>query len=283
MTHTIETVSIFTNSKPAIELLAYDNDSKQDKQPLLFIHGVTMGAYYFEENFLPFFADKGYDVYAMNWRGHGNSEERETLKQTSLMDYYSDVEKTVAFIKERNGLTPILIGHSTGGLFTQLYISKHPATAAIMIGVGDGEKSVQNLVQWLSTSYPNQVQAFFGSGNSDHLMTNEGVQFDIMFTEENAPANAMQALKKMTTQKASDVLFADYTTYKTPAPAANTKVFLISGDQDPVGSLDAVKTAAAFYKGEYHIVHNHKHDLMLSNGWQETAEEIAKFLSVNHL
>jgi pimeloyl-ACP methyl ester carboxylesterase len=60
------------------------------------------------------------------------------------------------------------------------------------------------------------------------------------------------------------------------------KVLIITGAHDPIGTVASVKTLASFYKGEYHVVSDHKHDLTLSSGWKETAEEIAKFLALAH-
>ena len=276
-----ETKKIFTETSPKIELAVDENSFEADRQPLLFIHAVTMGSYEFEENFMPYFSEKDYAVFAMNWRGHGNSEGRETLKTHSLFDYYEDVDAAVEFIKEKTGKEPILIGHSTGGLLTQIYLSRHSAKVAVLIGVGDAEKSVQGLVGFLSGAFPDETQKYFGSGDSDILMTNAEIQHAIMFEDETAPPNFSEIIDKMTAQKASDVLFQDYTTFQTSDAIGNPKVFIISGDGDPIGNLDAVKTIAERYKGEYHIVHNHRHELMLSQGWRETAEEIEKFLSLS--
>ncbi len=46
--------------------------------PILFVHGAFHGAWAWEEYFLPYFADKGYEVHALNWRGHGKKRRART-------------------------------------------------------------------------------------------------------------------------------------------------------------------------------------------------------------
>eukprot|EP00955_Chlamydomonas_euryale_P040753 351801-Chlamydomonas_euryale.AAC.16 len=43
------------------------------RPPLLFLHGSYHGAWCWQENFLPFFADVGYNAYALSFRGQGES------------------------------------------------------------------------------------------------------------------------------------------------------------------------------------------------------------------
>jgi pimeloyl-ACP methyl ester carboxylesterase len=272
----IEISTLFTTASPKIALAAIE---QPDAQPLLFIHAVTMGSYEFEEHFLPYFAQNGYAAYAMNWRGHGASEGKADFKSHGLLDYYQDLENVVHFIKEKTGKAPILIGHSTGGILTQIYISRHPVSKAVFLGIGTGELSVQGLIGFLATHFPEKLQQYGQSGNSDVLMKDRDVEYALMFTEENRPANYEFIIDRMVAQAASDKLFMDYNSYKTAPAMGSPKVLSITGDQDPIGTIEAVAASTALYKGTYHVVKNHRHDLTLSHGWKEVAEKINTFLS----
>ena len=266
---------IFTESSPKIEIAAIEQNAAQ---PLLFIHAVTMGSYEFEQHFLPFFSKKGFAVYAMNWRGHGQSEGREDFKSHGLMDYYTDLEHVVTFIKERTGKEPILVGHSTGGVLTQIYLSKHPVSKVVFLGIGIGELSIQGLMGFLAGRFPEKLAAYSQSGNSDILMKDRTLEYELMFTDESRPDDYESIIDKMVAQSASDQLFFDYSTFKTPAALGNPQVLAITGDQDPVGTVESVKALATFYNGTYHIVENHRHDLTLSKGWTEVTDKIYQFL-----
>ena len=95
--------------------------------PLLFLHG-AFGDHSSFENFVRYFSDEGYDCYALSRRGrHGVSPK--DLSGVSVEDYYQDVEKMVAAIKEK----PILLGHSLGGLLTLRIAEDRKCSAAVLL------------------------------------------------------------------------------------------------------------------------------------------------------
>ena len=97
--------------------------------PVLFIHGAFHGAWCWTEHFLPYFAEHGYTSHALSLRGHGDSEGRERLRRTRIADYVADVEQVVGELPQ----TPILVGHSMGGLIVQKYLEKHLAPAGVLL------------------------------------------------------------------------------------------------------------------------------------------------------
>lgn len=97
--------------------------------PLLFVHGAYSSARLWAPYFLPFFADAGYDAYALSLRGHGASEGRELLAQTRLRDYVADVVQVCCELDE----WPVLIGHSMGGMVVQKVLNDHPIPAAVLM------------------------------------------------------------------------------------------------------------------------------------------------------
>ncbi|MCA9946237.1 MAG: alpha/beta fold hydrolase, partial [Anaerolineales bacterium] len=66
-----------------LELLVHEPTQKAKNTPLLFIHGAWHGAWCWEEHFLPYFAERGYAVYAPSLRGHGQSSGQERLRWSS--------------------------------------------------------------------------------------------------------------------------------------------------------------------------------------------------------
>ena len=56
-----------------LEVIERKPRRESDKAPLLFVHGAWHGAWCWDENFLDFFAEKGYRAVALSLRGHGNS------------------------------------------------------------------------------------------------------------------------------------------------------------------------------------------------------------------
>jgi len=69
-----------------LELLRSGDDSSEHA-PILFLHGAFAGAWCWAEQFMPYFAERGLDCYAVSLRGHGGSAGRERLTWHSLGDY----------------------------------------------------------------------------------------------------------------------------------------------------------------------------------------------------
>jgi pimeloyl-ACP methyl ester carboxylesterase len=96
---------------------------------LIFIHGSFHGAWCWEKYFLPFFAQHGYDCYALSLRGQGNSD-RGNLKVAGTLDSHAaDVSSFLSSIllqpssssSSSSTCPPVLIGHSFGGLLVAKY------------------------------------------------------------------------------------------------------------------------------------------------------------------
>lgn len=97
--------------------------------PLLFVHGAFAGAWVWGDNFLPWFAQRGYRAYAVSLRGHGESEGQGRLDHLGIADYVDDVIEAVTWLEE----APILVGHSMGGYVVQKYIERHRVPAAVLL------------------------------------------------------------------------------------------------------------------------------------------------------
>ena len=91
------------------------------KGQVVLIHGACMGAWCWSDNFQPWFAEAGYDVYAISLRNHAGSEKKGTLRFKSVSEYVEDLQQIVETLPG-----PVyLIGHSMGGFIIQHYLSKN--------------------------------------------------------------------------------------------------------------------------------------------------------------
>ncbi len=111
------------------ELIKKEPSNNPHETPILFVHGAWHTAWYWEENFLPYFAENGYISYALSLRGHGKSEGKKKLRWTSLNDFADDVAHVVDII----GKEPVIIGHSMGGAITQKYLENRNVPGAVLI------------------------------------------------------------------------------------------------------------------------------------------------------
>ena len=95
------------------------------RAPLVFVHGAYVGAWCWAEHFLPWFAGRGYPVYALSLRGHGGSGGRDQLHGFGLADFAEDLASAVRGLER----APVLIGHSMGALVVQKYLERNPGAA----------------------------------------------------------------------------------------------------------------------------------------------------------
>ncbi|MEL6135041.1 MAG: alpha/beta fold hydrolase, partial [Bacteroidota bacterium] len=100
--------------------------SASDAPPIVLVHGAYNGAQIWEHNFLPFFAEKGYTVYAINLKRPEDKNDIRTLFRYKLDDYVDRLATLVDSLDQ----PPILVGHSMGGLVVQSYLSRHPQAAS---------------------------------------------------------------------------------------------------------------------------------------------------------
>jgi alpha-beta hydrolase superfamily lysophospholipase len=112
-----------------LEIISREQAGPARPHPLLFVHGLWVGAWCWQEHFLEHFAARGYAVHALNLRGHGGSEGRERLRWTRLAEYVDDLAQAVAQLPS----PPVLIGHSNGGLVVQKYLETYTAPAAVLL------------------------------------------------------------------------------------------------------------------------------------------------------
>eukprot|EP00879_Flechtneria_rotunda_P028288 GHRR01030387.1.p1 GENE.GHRR01030387.1~~GHRR01030387.1.p1 ORF type:complete len:188 (+),score=34.33 GHRR01030387.1:53-616(+) len=85
------------------------------KPPLLFVHGSYHAAWCWQENFQPFFADAGYDSWAISLRGQGNSDRVQSAVAGTLDSHAQDLAEVVQQMADQ----PVMVAHSFGGLIAQ--------------------------------------------------------------------------------------------------------------------------------------------------------------------
>jgi non-heme chloroperoxidase len=95
--------------------------------PVLFVHGYFAQASVWRE-WLERFAARGIPAYALNLRGRAGSRTDVKLGAVSIADFARDVEQVARHLGN-----PAIVGHSMGGLVTQLAASHGVARAAVLI------------------------------------------------------------------------------------------------------------------------------------------------------
>jgi pimeloyl-ACP methyl ester carboxylesterase len=110
---------------PTIHVSSFINGL--DRPPIVLVHGAANSSLVW----LPWIralSERGWDVHALDLRGHGASEPVE-LSEVSMSHYVEDLTRVVAGLDR----APILFGWSMGGLIVQMYASTRPRLPAAVL------------------------------------------------------------------------------------------------------------------------------------------------------
>ena len=110
--------------------------SQAARKPIVLIHGMWMTPHSWEK-WLARYSEHGYDAIAPGWPGVDRApaelrEDPSALKGLGLgriVDHYGGIVRGLA-------QPPIIIGHSFGGLFTQLLLDRGLGAAGVALGTG---------------------------------------------------------------------------------------------------------------------------------------------------
>ena len=254
-----------------LEVISREPKEKRFETPLLFVHGTGHGAWCWDENFLPFFAKKGFSAHAVSLRGHGASEGGEKLKWTSVSDYVADVFQ----IASQMPTAPVVIGHSLGGLVIAKYLEKHAAPAGILFA-------------------PSPSEGMFWSGlklqmRNPLLFARVALKQDyaVMF------ATPERAKKFLFSADASDAKVAGYAArfgkesyraalemiWNLPKPdKIKTPLLVVGAENDALIPARKIEKTARAFNAECRIFPRMAHDLMLEEDWRTVAGFMKKWL-----
>ncbi|MGF7173700.1 alpha/beta hydrolase [Azospirillum doebereinerae] len=112
-----------------LEIISHRPAGPAKPTPLLFVHGAFSAAWIWDAKFLPWFAERGWEVHAVSLRGHGGSEGTDRLHSFGIADYVEDVLEAAG----RCSAPPVLIGHSMGGLVVQRALRRRRFPAAVLM------------------------------------------------------------------------------------------------------------------------------------------------------
>lgn len=256
-----------------LEIISREPTERRFDTPLLFVHGTGHGAWCWEENFLPFFADRGFNCHALSLRGHGKSEGRDKLKWTSIADYVSDVRQAVSEMER----LPVVIGHSLGGLVVQKYLEQYDAPAAVLVAPSPSEGmflsglKIQLTNPWLMVkvalkqdyavmfSTPKLARRFLFSEDVDAAQIET---YSSRFGSESYRA----ALEMI---------------YNLPRPGRiNAPMLVVGAENDALIAPAKIEKTARAFSAECKIFPGMAHDIMLEPRWHDAAEFIADWLAI---
>lgn len=235
-------------------------------RPFLFVHGALHGAWCWRDNFLPWFAERGRDAWAVELRGHGESVDHRVLLRSRLRDFVDDVAAAVA---EIGAPAPVLVGHSMGGMLVQKYLERRMAPAAVLFGSAPPSGVLRPTLRGVVRHLPAAARGV-ATRHLGRLVGTPRLARDLLFCDDTPQEVVDAACRRLGDE--SPLAFLDMTVLDLPDPRrVFTPVTVVGARDDGLLSRREVEATAAAYHTRPVFVPG-GHDLMLDVGWQEAAE-----------
>jgi len=264
--------------------------------PLLFVHGACCGAWVWDEHFLPYFAAQGYAAHALSLRGHGNSEQPKALHLTGLDAYVEDLDSAVRQLGE----SPVLVGHSLGGVVVQKWLKRNRAAGAVLMGAGPPHGMLPSaLTMWFRDPVlvlELALSQAFGPASmrakatrkllfSEAVPVHKANRHQARWTAESLRVGLEIFLPRFPRRDGSGALRSaphpadpHRRLSSRPGGAGAMPVLVLGAEKDFFVSPTMVEATARVYGTRAHIIPNMAHAMMLEPRWQLAADHILAWL-----
>jgi pimeloyl-ACP methyl ester carboxylesterase len=257
-----------------LEVLTQEPEPDAGSTPVLFVHAMFHGAWCWEEHFLPYFAQHGYVAHAVSLRGHGGSEGRERLRWNSVADYVDDMSQVVNQLPT----TPVLVGHSMGGLFIQKYLQSHKAPAAVLLA----SVSPKGLLPATLRCFHLHPLAFMKANLtlSTYPVVGTPERYRELFFSSDIPGERL-ATYFARVQEESYRAYVEMILMglRPPGPIIDTPLLVLGAANDAAISPGEIEATARWHNTQAELFPHMAHATMLESGWQAVADRILGWLA----
>jgi non-heme chloroperoxidase len=261
------------------------------KRTIVFIHGLWVHASSWQP-WMEFFNENGYDTLNPAWPGDSPTVDEsrahpQPIANRGVVEVADSYAKVIASLPE----LPIVIGHSFGGLITQVILGRGIAAAGIAIDPAPIKGVWQLPLSALKASLPVLGNPF----NLKKAISLTFDQFRYGFANAVPEQEARELYAKWMIPAPARPLFQAATA--TLNPWSETKVntanktrgpLLITGGENdhiapPILGKASVKKYSPSVVTEYKLFEDRGHSLIVDHGWREVAEYSLTWLKKNGL
>lgn len=255
---------------PTLEILSRPPTGPAKPVPLLFVHGAFCAAWIWEEHFLPWFAERGWEASAVSLRGHGGSEGRDRLDCFGIADFVEDALAAA----DRCSAPPVLIGHSMGGMVVQRALRERRFPGAVLMASAPPHGLLESTLglAWRAPFVFQQMGMLMAFGAN--AIAPEAVR-RAMFSDR-MPVEEARRFEPLLQEESRRVLMdiGGWIPFP-PTPDRNIPVAVLGAEEDLLFPPDQVRATARAFHTEPVFFPGRGHAMMLEPGWEEVATLIA--------
>jgi len=248
--------------------VAVERPSAPDsKPPVLLVHGMFAGAWMWEP-YQSLLARHGYESHALNLRGHHDSRPVTDIGRVSLAEFVDDALEVARTLR-----SPIVVGHSMGGLIAQKVAEQGACRALVLIGSAPPRwipalsgVLLRHLVKYLKELFLMQP-LFPGRDAADALMFNRTPR-----------AQADDEYARLVPESGRAGLELSFGAHAVHAPRITAPVLVVLGREDRFVVPRISRAIARKYRADLRQYDNFAHHIINEPGWEAPAAEIVEWL-----
>jgi pimeloyl-ACP methyl ester carboxylesterase len=255
-----------------LEVVSEKTKKKIHHTPILFAHGAWHGAWCYQKYFMPYFAQQGFDTYALNYRDHAGSE-KTGMRTNRIKDYVADLGQVIDKLPGK----PILVAHSMGGHVAQKYLEEQQLPATVLLApvptVG-----VWWIMQYMLTRHP---LAFLKANLTLSLypvVNTPALSKELFFSPNIPEAEFQEYFSKI--QDESYFAFWDMLCLNLPHPkrVKGTPILVLGAEHDGIFPRVQEERTARAYNSTAEFFPGMAHDMMVEKDWKKVANRIIAWL-----
>jgi pimeloyl-ACP methyl ester carboxylesterase len=258
------------------------SDSLSAKPPVFFIHGLWLHKESWNQ-WIDFFREHGYAASGASWPGDGANTEDSREHADMLAGHgVGEIADFIAKQVEALPTTPILIGHSFGGLLVQNLLGRDYGVAGVAIDSAPPRGVPDLPLSALKSAFPVLSNPF--NFNRAVPLTEEEFRYGFANAVSETEAKelyetyAMPAPGRPLFQAATATLNPHSATAVNVANATRGPLLLIAGEKDNTAPTVLIESTLRLYHKsssavtEFKEFPNRGHSLVFDSGWREIAE-----------
>ena len=262
------------------------------KKTIVFIHGMFQNPKSWEK-WIAYFTERGYECIAPAWPDHEGEPQQlrenppATLGDLMLDDVISAMESAVIAAGGNNlELTdkPIIIGHSVGGLLTQLFVERNLASLGVPIS-----SVAPNMMMTLDWPFFKNVAAITNPFKGDDPFLQTAESFHESFCNTLDETSAQQAFQQTATHDSRNVLRGCLgPSGHLDLDMPHVPLLFISGKEDQIVPTELVEKNSKAYTNKvsgavtYREFPGRSHFICGEPGWEEVAAYVYDWIEMQH-
>lgn len=233
-------------------------DPSSERPPLLFVHGGLHGSWCFEP-LMRWLAERGWFCHALNWLGrHGSVDlADDVFVRRSILDVRTEIGTVVREFDS----SPVLIGHSMGGLASLAYACKHVLAGLILLApVVPGRFADEPI------DLPVDPERPWGPPPPEVARN--------LFWAAASTSDAARYYERLVPESPTAVMEATRWSVEIPVERVTTPTRLMAAADDPLVPARYVERLAASMSAPCVTLPDRGHGLTLEPGWEQVAAQI---------